>query len=236
MILLYACRSFESCGRYDYEGVESEKAEKVIKEVRGVVDKSKKGDKIGEYEVDFADDFEYKDPIDGSVASGQGLRIVFSDGSRIVFRCVLHILLLGVFTLGRSAPVAVCVSGVWGMLCAQMRWRSPHAVNSSTRRCPCSALWCAMCWRGDLLALNADAFHHYHHQICCKSSIVGYARRLSGTGSSGATIRMYIEQYSSDSSQYGKDASEALQPIINTALEMSKLKEYTGMEKPTVIT
>ena len=33
-----------------------------------------------------ADDFAYTDPIDGSVAKGQGLRFVFTDGSRIIFR------------------------------------------------------------------------------------------------------------------------------------------------------
>lgn len=68
-------------------GVESEKAEKVIAEVRKFVDSAKKGDKLSGFEVDFADDFQYKDPVDGSVAKGQGLRIVFTDGSRIVFRC-----------------------------------------------------------------------------------------------------------------------------------------------------
>lgn len=47
---------------------------------------------------------------------------------------------------------------------------------------------------------------------------------------------MYIEQYSDDKSSYSKDAKEALQPIISAALKLSKLKEYTGMEKPTVIT
>ncbi|KHJ77676.1 phosphoglucomutase/phosphomannomutase protein, partial [Oesophagostomum dentatum] len=36
--------------------------------------------------VKFGDNFQYKDPIDGSVASKQGLRIVFEDGSRLVFR------------------------------------------------------------------------------------------------------------------------------------------------------
>jgi phosphoglucomutase len=33
-----------------------------------------------------ADDFSYTDPIDGSVAKGQGLRFIFTDGSRIIFR------------------------------------------------------------------------------------------------------------------------------------------------------
>lgn len=41
--------------------------------------------------------------------------------------------------------------------------------------------------------------------------------RLSGTGSSGATIRMYIEQYSNNPSKYGEDAQKALAPIIKVS-------------------
>lgn len=99
--------------RYDYEGVESDKADKVVAEVRKVVEGAKEGDKIGDYTVKFADDFEYTDPVDGSVASGQGLRIVFSDGSRIVFRCAPRAL------LQRRRPVPRClhVDCAAGMLC-----------------------------------------------------------------------------------------------------------------------
>lgn len=60
--------------------------------------------------------------------------------------------------------------------------------------------------------------------------------RLSGTGSSGATVRLYVEKYSKDESEYGKDAQDGLKPLIEVALSVSKLKEYTGREKPTVIT
>ena len=58
------------------------------------------------------------------------------------------------------------------------------------------------------------------------------------THSSSVTClrRMYIEQYSDDPATYGKDAQEALGPIIQTALKVSKLKEFTGRDKPTVIT
>lgn len=45
--------------------------------------------------------------------------------------------------------------------------------------------------------------------------------RLSGTGSSGATIRLYIEQYSSDKSQLEEDAQVALGPIIQVMLAVS---------------
>lgn len=47
---------------------------------------------------------------------------------------------------------------------------------------------------------------------------------------------MYIEQYSDDPSTYDKDAADALGPIIKIALKLSQLQEFTGREKPTVIT
>jgi len=132
--------------RYDYEGCDSESANKMIDYLRNtILPNATKGSKMGAFTVETADDFEYTDPIDGSVASKQGVRIVFSDGSRIIFR-------------------------------------------------------------------------------------------LSGTGSSGATIRLYIEQYESDESKFLLDAQDALKPIIETALEVSKLQEFTGRDKPTVIT
>jgi phosphoglucomutase len=47
---------------------------------------------------------------------------------------------------------------------------------------------------------------------------------------------MYIEQYSDDVSKHKEDAQAALAPIIAVALDISKLAEFTGREKPTVIT
>jgi phosphoglucomutase len=83
--------------------------------------------------------------------------------------------------------------------------------------------------------------------------------RLSGTGSSGASayplemakkgnlsadalflsfvaIRVYIERYSKDPSEYSADTQEGLRPLIEAALQVSKLVELTGRQKPTVIT
>ena len=131
--------------RYDYEGCATEDADKMVAHVRGVIAASPPGTMIGAYEVATANEFSYTDPIDGSVATNQGLRFVFTDGSRIIFR-------------------------------------------------------------------------------------------LSGTGSSGATIRMYIEQFEADPSKHDVDAQEALAGIIETALAMSKLEEFTGRDGPTVIT
>ena len=74
------------CSRYDYENVDSDAAAKVMDQVAKVMADNKPGSKLGDYEIETADNFEYKDPIDGSVASKQGLRFVFTDGSRIIFR------------------------------------------------------------------------------------------------------------------------------------------------------
>lgn len=60
--------------------------------------------------------------------------------------------------------------------------------------------------------------------------------RLSGTGSSGATVRLYVEKYSKNADEFGEDAQVGLKPLIEVALDLSKLKEYTKREKPSVIT
>ena len=58
--------------------------------------------------------------------------------------------------------------------------------------------------------------------------------RLSGTGSSGATVRMYIEAY--EAKDVLGAAADMLKPLINIALEISQMKKYTGRNEPTVIT
>ena len=57
--------------------------------------------------------------------------------------------------------------------------------------------------------------------------------RQSGTGSSGATIRIYLEKYSSDPTL---KVEEALQKIALKALEICQIEQITGRTKPTVIT
>lgn len=57
--------------------------------------------------------------------------------------------------------------------------------------------------------------------------------RLSGTGSSGATVRLYIDSYSR---KYNGAASVMLKPLIDIALEISQLKKFTKRDQPTVIT
>lgn len=58
--------------------------------------------------------------------------------------------------------------------------------------------------------------------------------RLSGTGSVGATIRVYVERYEKD--QLDLETADAVKSLIKIALDQSKMKEFTGREKPTVIT
>ncbi|KAI8365180.1 uncharacterized protein BYT42DRAFT_550082 [Radiomyces spectabilis] len=60
--------------------------------------------------------------------------------------------------------------------------------------------------------------------------------RLSGTGSHGATVRLYVEKYSDNAAEYPKPTQEALKPIIDVALELSQLEKFTGRKEPTVIT
>ncbi|MCU7834857.1 MAG: alpha-D-glucose phosphate-specific phosphoglucomutase [gamma proteobacterium symbiont of Taylorina sp.] len=60
--------------------------------------------------------------------------------------------------------------------------------------------------------------------------------RLSGTGTSGATIRIYYESYETDSNKMQQDTQQALRELINLSLEVSQLQQITGRMEPTVIT
>ena len=63
--------------------------------------------------------------------------------------------------------------------------------------------------------------------------------RLSGTGSQGATVRMYVERYvpaNAGVAELAKPTPEGLESLIEVALEISKLKEFLGRDQPTVIT
>ncbi|HHP7229422.1 MAG TPA: alpha-D-glucose phosphate-specific phosphoglucomutase [Xenococcaceae cyanobacterium] len=130
--------------RHDYEEVDKAKATELMERLRDMVG-TMKGQKFGKYEVEYADDFSYTDPIDGSVSQKQGIRIGFTDGSRIVFR-------------------------------------------------------------------------------------------LSGTGTKGATLRVYLESYEPDPSQHDQDTQLALKPLIDLAEEIALIQQYTGRDEPTVIT
>ncbi|KAK3383922.1 phosphoglucomutase 2 [Lasiosphaeria ovina] len=70
----------------------------------------------------------------------------------------------------------------------------------------------------------------------CFSSGSRIIIRLSGTGSSGATIRLYIEQHSTDPASYDLDAQDFLRPEIKMATELLKFKEFVGRDEPDVKT
>eukprot|EP01116_Phalansterium_solitarium_P023106 TRINITY_DN7926_c0_g1_i2.p1 TRINITY_DN7926_c0_g1~~TRINITY_DN7926_c0_g1_i2.p1 ORF type:complete len:565 (+),score=240.23 TRINITY_DN7926_c0_g1_i2:103-1797(+) len=132
--------------RHDFEEVDSDAANKMMAHLNTVIsDPAVKGRKVGNYEIASADDFEYTDPIDGSVSKNQGIRFVFTDGSRLVFR-------------------------------------------------------------------------------------------LSGTGSSGATIRVYIDMYEPHTARHDRDTQDALKEFIAIGHEISQLRAFTGRNAPTVIT
>ena len=71
--------------RHDYEGVESERADTLMAELRDKL-ASLPGTQVGDLTVETADDFAYTDPTDGSVSDHQGIRVLFTGGSRVVFR------------------------------------------------------------------------------------------------------------------------------------------------------
>ena len=60
--------------------------------------------------------------------------------------------------------------------------------------------------------------------------------RLSGTGSSGATIRLYVEKHTGDVKTYSQDAQDFLKPDIQLATELLKFQEYIGRTEPDVKT
>jgi phosphoglucomutase len=130
--------------RHDYEAVDAAAAESVMARLRGKLPELG-GQTIGGHRIALADDFAYTDPVDKSVSTRQGIRIIMADGSRIVMR-------------------------------------------------------------------------------------------LSGTGTEGATVRLYLERYEADPSNHNLDTQEALAELAAIAEHISELKKRTGREGPSVVT
>ncbi len=130
--------------RHDYEGVNADGAEDLMERL-GKINGSLNGKRYGDYEIAFSDDFSYTDPVDHSVSEHQGIRIGFTDGSRMVFR-------------------------------------------------------------------------------------------LSGTGTEGATLRVYLERYEGDTAKQSLDAQDALADLVRIADDIAQISHYTGRDAPTVIT
>ena len=55
-------------------------------------------------------------------------------------------------------------------------------------------------------------------------------------GSSGATVRMYVDSFCSDQAKVTRSAGEMLAPVVQLGLEISQLRELTGRQEPTVVT
>lgn len=130
--------------RHDYEDVETDRANALMDGLRAQF-ATLPGQNFGPLTVATADEFAYDDPVDGSHSSGQGVRIGFTSGGRVVFR-------------------------------------------------------------------------------------------LSGTGTVGATIRVYLEEYETDPAKLHNDAQEALAPIIAAADAIAGIQRHTGRNAPNVIT
>jgi phosphoglucomutase len=130
--------------RHDYEGVESNAAEGIMAHLNSQM-ADLPGKTFGGYTVKFVDNFRYEDTVDGSISENQGLRIVFTNGSRIIFR-------------------------------------------------------------------------------------------LSGTGTQGATLRIYLERYERDAARHNLETQEVLRDLIDLAESLSEVKHRSGMDQPTVIT
>ena len=130
--------------RHDYEDVESDKANMMMDGLRARLP-DLAGTSCGPLDVETADEFAYDDPVDGSRSTGQGLRIAFTNGARVVFR-------------------------------------------------------------------------------------------LSGTGTEGATIRIYLEQLETAPDRLGMSPEDALADVRDAALALSDLVAITGRQAPDVIT
>ena len=130
--------------RHDYEAIETDKANQLMSALRDKV-KTLTNTKMGSLTVSYSDDFCYTDPVDNSISDQQGIRIGFSNSSRIIFR-------------------------------------------------------------------------------------------LSGTGTSGATLRIYYESYETNSEKLNQDTQQALNELIELSLIVSDLQSITGRTEATVIT
>lgn len=130
--------------RHDFEEVESDGANALIEALRARLP-SLPGKRFAAMEIAAADDFAYHDPVDHSDSTKQGLRILFADGSRIVYR-------------------------------------------------------------------------------------------LSGTGTQGATLRVYIERYEPDAARHDLATEDALGDLVSLSRSLAQIAHYTGRDTPSVIT
>jgi len=130
--------------RHDYEEVDKSKAEQLMSHLTEQFDQLP-GSQFNGFSIVSCDDFSYTDPVDSSISTNQGLRILFDNGSRIVFR-------------------------------------------------------------------------------------------LSGTGTKGATLRLYLEWFEQETTRHEEDPHQVLAPLAEIAEQLAQIRQFTGREKPSVIT
>ena len=130
--------------RHDYEGVSADGANALMEQLRERTG-GLGGQSFGDYQVELADDFSYTDAVDNSVSSRQGIRILFDNGARIVYR-------------------------------------------------------------------------------------------LSGTGTEGATLRVYIEQPETNPDKLEHDPQASLAELIRLSARIAEIEKFTGRTAPDVIT
>ena len=130
--------------RHDYEAIELTDANALVAALLAQLP-TLAGRQFGSLTVEMADNFTYTDPVDGSVSQNQGIRILFTDGSRIIFR-------------------------------------------------------------------------------------------LSGTGTQGATLRVYLEKYEADVSKHDQDVQDALADLLAIVQQVARIEHFTGREAADVVT
>jgi phosphoglucomutase len=130
--------------RHDYEGVPVDAANTLMADLRAALP-GLNGQQFGARTITLADDFSYTDPVDGSVSSKQGVRLIFDDGARVIFR-------------------------------------------------------------------------------------------LSGTGTEGATLRLYLECYEANPERQDLDVQQALADLAALADQVAGIAMRTGMQGPSVAT
>lgn len=130
--------------RHDYEEVDAAAANGLMAALRAALP-GLPGRKLAGLTVAEADDFAYRDPVDGSLTPGQGVRILFAEDARAVFR-------------------------------------------------------------------------------------------LSGTGTVGATLRVYLERFEPDPSRHALPVQEVLAPVIEAAGAIAEIARHTGRDRPSIVT
>ena len=128
--------------RHDYFTENSEGARELMTDLRARLGGLPESE--NDLGIDLADDFHYRDPVDGSESAHQGVRIALGNGSRMVFR-------------------------------------------------------------------------------------------LSGTGTSGATLRVYLERYTREPAEINMDIDDALAGLATHAARIARIRDFVGLSEPTAV-